>query len=275
MGAADGTVLREMQIDSSLITYYVQNQRMIVPRPGRLLVRDHRPPDQKEHADASEEDGLSTQRGASAFQWSKYLDYNGSDKTAIMKGDVQVAYKPDAPKELPVRLRADEVIATLENAPQSDNARPGEAVPAAGDMKAPLRTNARDAAPSRATSVNVGSAVPKFLSSNFDKCPAFFVRFDEVAADAPLNPNLGQPRRSLGEASLPNLLGWTVAIRFPPQDNVQRDTRALEKASRHGARSLQQCRNFRPTNSTSTLRVLIRFDNATAHAPPCCSDAPP
>jgi hypothetical protein len=126
-----------MQIDSSLLTYYVQNQRMIVPRPGRLLVRDHRPPDQKESADASEEDGLSTQRGASAFQWSKYLEFNGSDKTAIMKGEVLVAYKPDEPKELPVRLRADEVIATLEDAPQSDNAKPGEAVPAAGDMKAP------------------------------------------------------------------------------------------------------------------------------------------
>jgi hypothetical protein len=139
--AADGTVLREMQIDSSLLSYSVPTRRLVVPRPGRMLVRDHRPPDAKGAADAanaeSEEDGLGTQRGATAFQWAESLDYNGVEQRATMKGDVLVAYKPDAQGELPVQLRADEVIALLEDAPLPAGPAPGEPVKAAGDIKAP------------------------------------------------------------------------------------------------------------------------------------------
>ena len=142
--AADGSVLREVQIDSSLLSYSVPTKRMVVPRPGRMLVRDHRPPEEK-RVDANGEqqgDGLGSQRGATAFQWAESLNYDGIEQRATMKGDVNVAYKPDADGELPVRLRADEVVALFEDAPPPPpeaDAR-GEAVKAAGEMKAsPVR----------------------------------------------------------------------------------------------------------------------------------------
>src|SRR5690606_15341066 len=103
---ADGGVLSEMQINTSLLSYDVLNRRMVIPRPGTMLVRDHRPPDEKKKdkpgaggAEAEKKDGLSTQRGATVFQWADSLDYNGPANRATMKGDVVVVYKPDADSE--------------------------------------------------------------------------------------------------------------------------------------------------------------------------------
>jgi hypothetical protein len=140
LAAADGTVLREMRIDSSLLQYNVPQRRLIIPRPGRMLVRDHRPPEVQpagQQKQAQGQDGLASNRGATAFQWSESLDYNGAEQRARMSGEVIVAYKPDDSNEQPVRLRADEVVTTFE-----DVAAPakGAPVPAASksalDMKA-------------------------------------------------------------------------------------------------------------------------------------------
>jgi hypothetical protein len=128
LAAADGTVLREMQIDSSLLDYRVATRRLLVQRPGRMLVRDHRPPGAAKPQGAKpEQDGLGSQRGATAFKWSEEMDYNGAEQRATMKGDVLVVYKPDDASELPVQLRADEVVATFEEK-QAAAAPPAAAV---------------------------------------------------------------------------------------------------------------------------------------------------
>lgn len=135
LAAADGTVLREMQIDSSLLDYRMPQRRLLVPRPGRMLVRDHRPPEVKAGSQ-QEQDGMGSQRGATAFQWSEEMDYNGVEQRATMKGDVLVAYKPDAPADPPVTLRADQVFATFEDKPGAAGAPAAPAAPAA-DSKMP------------------------------------------------------------------------------------------------------------------------------------------
>jgi hypothetical protein len=138
--AADGSVLRETRIDSQLLQYDMLARRLTVPRPGRMLVRDHTPTTQKQKAaNAANASGLSAQRGATAFQWAKSLDYSGTDHRAIMRGDVLVAYKPDEAKELPVRMRADEVVATFQDVNKADAtaAAPAPANPPAMGITGP------------------------------------------------------------------------------------------------------------------------------------------
>jgi hypothetical protein len=135
--AEDGTVLRETRIDSSLLEYDVPARRLTVPRPGTMLVRDHRPPAEKVAGKTQapeDQDGLDSTRGATAFRWADALDYNGAEHMAKLNGDVVVAYKPDDAKEAPVRLRAKEVVAIFEDAPK-DAPKPGAAAPAAGTSK--------------------------------------------------------------------------------------------------------------------------------------------
>lgn len=146
--AADGSVLRETRIDSQLLQYDMLARRLTVPRPGRMLVRDHTPPKEKPKQPANadpaaedDEDGLSTQRGATAFQWAKSLDYVGAEHRATMRGDVLIAYKPDEKpdakpgeaKPIPVTIRADEVVATFEDrAPKTPATAPAASNPPAG-----------------------------------------------------------------------------------------------------------------------------------------------
>jgi hypothetical protein len=124
--APDGSILRETRIDSQLLQYDLLARRLTIPRPGRMLVRDHTPPDEKDKPKA-DADGLSTQRGATAFQWAKNLDYSGVDQRAIMRGDVLIAYKPDEADALPVQVRADEVVARFEDKPAKDGTAPAHA----------------------------------------------------------------------------------------------------------------------------------------------------
>jgi hypothetical protein len=112
--APDGSLLREMRLESSLLTYDVLTRGLKVPRPGRMIVRDHRPPDAKDKKDPADDDGLNSQRGVSAFQWAEELEYSGLKQMARMTRDVVVVYKPDDPNEAPVRMNANEVIATFE-----------------------------------------------------------------------------------------------------------------------------------------------------------------
>jgi hypothetical protein len=108
--ADDGSVVREMRIESSLLHFTVKTQRLVIPRPGRMLVRDHRTEEASAAKDKKDE-GLGSQRGATAFQWAKGLDYDGVGGRAAMLQDVVVAYKPDDESEPPVQLRADRVVA--------------------------------------------------------------------------------------------------------------------------------------------------------------------
>jgi hypothetical protein len=134
LSAPDGSVLRETRINSQLLQYDTIAQHLTIPRPGTMIVRNHTPAAPKDKpadaANAATPGGLGEMKGATAFRWAKSLDYSGTDHRAIMRGDVLVAYQPDEAKELPVRMQADEVVATFEEAKDKPGAASAPAAPA-------------------------------------------------------------------------------------------------------------------------------------------------
>lgn len=119
--AADGRVLRQFVLKAPIIKYALSATRtmaahsLLVPTAGVMLVRDHRPPEQTE-GNGDQQGGLSSNRGATAFKWSRRLVYSEDARRAIMSGDVLVVHQSDVPKELPVQLAGDEMTAYFEPA---------------------------------------------------------------------------------------------------------------------------------------------------------------
>ncbi len=117
----DGRVLRQFVLKAPIIQYALTATRtmaahsLLVPTGGVMLVRDHRPPEQTD-SNGDQPGGLSSNRGATAFKWSRRLVYSENARRAIMTGDVLVVHQSDLPKELPVQLAADEMTAFFEPA---------------------------------------------------------------------------------------------------------------------------------------------------------------
>jgi hypothetical protein len=83
-----------------------------VPAAGKMLARDHRPKAQP----AAANDDASGARGATAFQWSKRLDYAEATHRSDMTGQVVVVHKDDDPNSPPVRMTCEHVISWFEPA---------------------------------------------------------------------------------------------------------------------------------------------------------------
>ena len=170
LAAADGGVLREFELKSSLIRYEMlgggvplggkpaapgapprrcagavpakappdsnHTGRLIVPAPGQMLVRDHRPAAEKAEKTATpaadDPLGMGGGRGATAFQWARDMTYEESNRTAVMNGDVVVVHKNDDAKEPPARLSSDQVTAVFEPRPAATTRPAVTAAPAAG-----------------------------------------------------------------------------------------------------------------------------------------------
>jgi hypothetical protein len=138
LAAPDGSVLRETRIESQLLQYDMLAQRLTIPRPGQMIVRNHTPETGREKAaKAANAGGLGDMKGATAFRWAKSLDYSGLEHRAVMRGDVLVAYQPDQTgdaannkEQLPVRMQADEVVATFEDAKKPNGTASAPATPA-------------------------------------------------------------------------------------------------------------------------------------------------
>jgi hypothetical protein len=158
--AADGSVLREFELKSALIRYELiggapvktmtaatdgqtsaqpkprQLGKLIVPVPGTMLVRDHRPPEKKPAGAPANDGGLGggNTRGAMAFQWDHDLVYDESTRGAEMNGNVVSVFQSDDPKEPRAQLNSDQVTALFEpKAPAPKNpfgaAQPAPATP--------------------------------------------------------------------------------------------------------------------------------------------------
>ncbi len=113
--APDGTILREFLLDAPTIRYLLSKERLIVPEPGRMLVRDHRPPEKgasKEKRDDSM--NLGGSRGAIAFEWKDGFVYDKLAKQSVITGDVVVVFRPDDNAEGGVRLATDKLTADFE-----------------------------------------------------------------------------------------------------------------------------------------------------------------
>lgn len=107
---ADGAVLREFQLSGPRINYEMARNRLVVPAAGKMLVRDHRPP-QKAADPKEQQGGLGSNRGVAAFQWSDSLVYDQLARQAVMSGNTIVAYQGDAPNTPPLRMTSDRVTA--------------------------------------------------------------------------------------------------------------------------------------------------------------------
>lgn len=127
--ASDGqSVLRETRLRGPQIIYDVLKDHLTVPAAGDLVVRDHTPlpPQQQQQqppqrqggadrgvvaANDGPDNGLGTFRGAAVFRWRDRMDYDQGRRRAVMAGNVEVAYRGDDVRELPVQLVADRVLA--------------------------------------------------------------------------------------------------------------------------------------------------------------------
>jgi hypothetical protein len=123
-----GAILRQSELKADLIRYVLSSTQpgakgtFIVPVPGQMLVRDHRPPapalPAKAAAPAAPQAGdPGSSRGATAFRWSKQLTYDEATNTAVFTGDVFIVHQDDDSKEEPARLKADKVVAVFEPRP--------------------------------------------------------------------------------------------------------------------------------------------------------------
>jgi lipopolysaccharide export system protein LptA len=133
-----GAILRQSELKADLIRYVLGSTQpgakgtFIVPVPGQMLVRDHRPPGaaaQPGKAPANAGDPGDS-RGATAFQWSRQLTYDEATNIAVFTGDVLIVHQDDDAREEPARLRADKVVAVFEPRP-NPAAKPLAAQPGA------------------------------------------------------------------------------------------------------------------------------------------------
>lgn len=118
---ANGGLLRRMHVAAATIIYDViekngvSQKKVTIPCPGRMLVEDYRQP-ATEPAKQGGDDGASN-RGATAFQWSKRLVYDDATRQVVLEGSLQdpvLIGHQDAGKSDPMRLSGDTVIADLE-----------------------------------------------------------------------------------------------------------------------------------------------------------------
>jgi len=122
LSAPDGGILQQMQLNSTVIVVReladdgTPSRSLIVPAPGQMLVRDHRPPEKQ--LATEEANGAGGARGATAFEWHKQLLYAESTHRADMTGSVRVVHQDEDARQGPVEVDAETVTAFFEPAPR-------------------------------------------------------------------------------------------------------------------------------------------------------------
>jgi hypothetical protein len=156
--APDGALLRGLNLYATIVTTNRATGRLEIPVPGEMLVRDHRPPEEKKAAAdnlAKPQEGptLGSGRGNTAFAWKKSLIYDDAQRQAVMSGDVKVVHHPITREGQPFNLWADTLTAEMEPdspaaaaKPQAANqqpAKPGGKQPKMRLKRALARGNVR------------------------------------------------------------------------------------------------------------------------------------
>jgi lipopolysaccharide export system protein LptA len=134
-----GGLLRRMDVFAPTIIYDVlekdgvSQKKVTIPCAGRMLVEDYRQPAAQPAGQPANNNGGSSARGATAFQWSKKLIYDDATRQVVMEGSLQepvmIDHREDVEKGEPVRLVGDTVVADLE--PVAAAPKPATAKPAA------------------------------------------------------------------------------------------------------------------------------------------------
>ena len=113
-----GTLIRSLDLLAPIVNYDKINDRLIVPVPGRMLVRDFpkgsatKPTDEDEDA-AAPAGGGGGMKGTTAFQWTKTLIYDRASDQAIMTGDTHVVHQ--AASAAGYEIFADQIVTDMES----------------------------------------------------------------------------------------------------------------------------------------------------------------
>lgn len=111
--AADGSLLRRLNLEGQKLNYDVMARRMTVPGAGRLLFQDHPPtPDAQQAADGQPK--KVAMNGDTAMKWNDQLVYDETAQQITLEGDVWIVHESDQPQRRGrFDLQAETVIAEL------------------------------------------------------------------------------------------------------------------------------------------------------------------
>jgi hypothetical protein len=113
--AEDGAVLkRSALLAERVLEYDVPQRRMVVRGPGRLLYEDRRAEEADPQRAEDERQQRMSQRGATAFQWSRGLIYDETERTAVMDGNVLVVHEGQGDQAVQFTVEAPTLTAEME-----------------------------------------------------------------------------------------------------------------------------------------------------------------
>jgi hypothetical protein len=152
--AATGALQREMVLKAPTVIYLLgqspgEQQTLLVPTAGQMLVRDYRTADAGVGGGAAvaaktgdtgaaqpAAADIHSMKGLTAFSWKKSLTYTAADHRAVMLQDVHVVHQ-DSDAGDPARLVADRVIA--EFLPSGGKPKPSQTASSTTSLSGPMQ----------------------------------------------------------------------------------------------------------------------------------------
>jgi hypothetical protein len=151
--ATTGALQREMVLKAPTVIYSLgqspgEEQTLLVPTAGQMLIRDYRAADTAASGSATaavrtDAGGaqpaaadIHNMKGITAFSWKKSLTYTAVDHRAVMLQDVHVVHQESDAAD-PARLVADRVIANF--LPSANKPKTAQPTPAAAPLAGPMQ----------------------------------------------------------------------------------------------------------------------------------------
>jgi hypothetical protein len=211
LAAPNGDILQQFELTGPTIIVNEfgpdgsPSRSITVPSAGRMLSRDHRPP-QKSQSQPGESDSSSA-RGATAFQWSRKLIYLESTHRADMMGDVVVVHKDDEPNSAPVRMNCEHVIAWFEPSVKSAS-NPAQTKPADAESAMQLRYLTAEG-----SQVHIVRDVDEIIARQVDYDPKRHLMIATGTERNPVNFSNGATGGGTAEAVEWDTLTWKMKTR--------------------------------------------------------------
>jgi lipopolysaccharide export system protein LptA len=112
---AGGALLKRFHLAGRQIIYAVDDHRLTVPVPGRMLAEEHAPPStQPAPVQPDPTQPAPGGRGATAFEWARDFVYDELRRQAVFEGDVHIIHRDDGPNPKQMSITGDRVVADLQ-----------------------------------------------------------------------------------------------------------------------------------------------------------------
>ena len=113
-----GDPIRSLDLFAPIVNYDKLNDRLVVPTPGRMLVRDFSTESSNKGKNAAQNSGQGGgtgggMKGTTAFQWTKNLVYDRGLSQATMTGDTHVVH--EAQGAAGYEMFADKIVTDMES----------------------------------------------------------------------------------------------------------------------------------------------------------------